>query len=203
MMGVVGRRRGLLTVLGPMLLTGCTIAPSPGVVAAPSDDTLPPPGYGTLRQDEVTIQMMSGPLHILVTPRDESITRVTAPDTWKRLSGMAAAHEERAPSGSMLFLVSFFSDQPGIRFVPEEVQLISRGIRVRPSAILPVTPAWGQRRLQQRQTEMAVYAFPTGIDLEADLQLAYQLEQTSSWAGIITRVQAERGRARGRAGVGS
>jgi hypothetical protein len=203
MMGVVRRRRGLLMVLGPMLLTGCTIAPSPGVVAAPSDDTLPPPGYGTLRQDEVTIQMMSGPLQIQVTPLDESITRVTAPDTWKRLSGMAAAHEGRAPSGSMLFLVSFFSDQPGIRFVPEQVQLISRGIRVRPSAILPVTPAWGQRRLQQRRTEMAVYAFPTGIDLEADLQLAYQLEQTSSWAGIITRVQAERGRARGRAGVGS
>ena len=203
MMGLVGRRRGFRMVLGPMLLTGCTIAPSPGAIEAPSDDTLPPPGYGTLRQDEVTIQMMSGPLQIQVTPLDESITRVTAPDTSERLAAMAATHTNRAPSGSMLFLVSFFSDQPGIRFIPEEVQLISRGIRIRPTAILPVTPGWGQRRLQQRQTEMAVYAFPTGIDLEADLQLAYQLEQTSSWAGIITRVQAERGRARGRAGVGS
>jgi hypothetical protein len=149
------------------------------------------------------MQMMSGVLQIQVTPLDESITRVTAPDTYECLSGMARAHESRAPEGSMLFLVSFFSDQPGIRFVPEEVQLISRGIRMRPAAITPVTPAWGQRRLQQRQTEMAVYAFPAGIDLEAELQLAYQLEQTSSWAGIITRVQAERGRARARAGIGS
>jgi hypothetical protein len=192
----------LLLLVASTLLAGCTIAPAPGSVRAVSDDTLPPPGYGTLRQDEVTMGMMSGPLRIQVTPLDESITTVTAPDTWERLSGMATAHRDRAPVGSMLFLVSFFSDQTGIRFVPEEVQLISRGIRMRPVAILPVTPGWGQRRLQQRQTEMAVYAFPEGIDLEADLQLAYQLEQTSSWAGIITRVQAERGRARGRAGIG-
>ena len=185
-----------------LLHGGCTLAPAPGAPAEALDTRLPP-GYGTLRQDEVTMQMMSGVLQIQVTPLDESVTRVTAPDTYDRLSGMARAHEGRAPEASMLFLVSFFSDQPGIRFVPEEVQLISRGIRMRPSAILPVTPGWGQRRLQQRQTEMAVYAFPSGIDLESDLQLAYQLEQTSSWAGIITRIQAERGRARARAGIGS
>jgi hypothetical protein len=185
-----------------MLSAACTLAPSPGSTS-PASETLPPPGYGTLRQDEVTMQMMSGVLQIQVTPLDESVTRVTAPDTYERLSSMAAAHRGRAPDGNgMLFLVSFFSDQPGIRFVPEEVQLISRGIRMRPAAIMPVTPGWGQRRLQQRQTEMAVYAFSDAIDLEAELQLAYQLEQTSSWAGIITRVQAERGRARARAGIG-
>lgn len=198
------RGRGVIArgLFAAALGSGCTLAPSPGAVDTASDTRLPP-GFGTLRQDEVTMQMMSGVLQIQVTPLDESVTLVTAPDTYERLSGMARAHQARAPEGSMLFLVSFFSDQPGIRFVPEEVQLISRGIRLRPAAILPVTPAWGQRRLQQRQTEMAVYAFPGDIDLEADLQLAYQLEQTSSWAGIITRVQAERGRARARAGIGS
>ena len=185
-----------------VILGACTLAPSVGTTPA-GDDTLPPPGFGTLRQDEVTLQMTSGALQIQVTPLDESVTRVTAPDTYERLSGMARAHETRVPEGSMLFLVSFFSDQPGIRFVPEEVQLISRGIRMRPGAIVPVTPAWGQHRLQQRQTEMAVYAFPGSVDLEADLQLAYQLEQTSSWSGILPRIQAERGRARARAGIGA
>jgi hypothetical protein len=89
-----------------------------------------------------------------------------------------------------------------VRFIPEEIQLLSGGIRLRAAAILPVTPGWGQRRLQQRQTEMAVYAFPEGVDLESDLVLAYQLEQTSAWSGILPRIQAERGRARARAGVG-
>lgn len=196
------RPHGAMVLLSAVCLASCTIAAPEGSVVPAGDDTLPPPGYGTLRQDEVTMQMMSGSLQIQVTPLDESVTRVTAPDTWERLSGMAAVYRDRTPAGGMLFLVSFFSDQPGIRFVPEEVQLISRGIRVRPEAIFPVTPAWGQRRLQQRQTETAVYAFPAGIDLEGDLQLAYQLEQTSSWTGIITRVQAERGRARARAGIG-
>jgi hypothetical protein len=188
---------------GALLAAGCTIAPAAGTGGSPEPSALPPPGYGTLRQDEVTIQMMSGALEIQVTPLDESVTRVTAPDTYQRLSGMARGHRDRAPQGSQLFLVSFFSDQPGIRFVPEEVHLISRGIRMRPTAILPVTPGWGQNRLQQRQTEMAVYAFPGMIDLEADLVLAYELEESSSWSGILTRVQAERGRARARAGVGS
>jgi hypothetical protein len=188
---------------GTLLAAGCTIAPAAGTGGSPEPSALPPPGYGTLRQDEVTIQMMSGALEIQVTPLDESVTRVTAPDTYQRLSGMARGHQDRAPQGSQLFLVSFFSDQPGIRFVPEEVHLISRGIRMRPTAILPVTPGWGQNRLQQRQTEMAVYAFPGMIDLEADLVLAYELEESSSWSGILTRVQAERGRARARAGVGS
>ncbi len=179
----------------------CTLAPAPGA-AGPVDETLPPPGYGTLRQDEVTLRLVSGELEIQATPLAESVTRVTAPDTYERLSGMARAHTPRAPEGSSLWLVSFFSDQPGIRFVPEEIQLISRGIRLRPDAILPVTPGWGQRRLQQRRTEMAVYAFTQPVDLEADLVLAYQLEETSSWSGILARVQAERARARARAGIG-
>ncbi len=202
-----GARPSPSTVALAVLATGapllacaaCTVAPTSGPSAPVGDDTLPPPGYGTLRQDQVTLQMMSGVLRIQVTPLDESVTRVTAPDTWERLSSTAEAHRPRAPEGSMLFLVSFFSDQPDIRFVPEEVQIISRGIRMRPTAIMPVTPAWGRQRLRQRQTEMAVYAFPSGIDLESELVLAYQLEQTSAWAGILTRVQAERGRARARA----
>jgi hypothetical protein len=185
-----------------LLVSACTIAPAAGPPRADQPSPLPPPGYGTLLQDEVTIQMTSGVLQIQVTPLDESVTLVTAPDTYQRLSGMAARHEARTPQGSRLFLVSFFSDHPGIRFIPEEVHLIARGIRMRPSTILPVTPGWGQNRLEQRQPEMAVYAFPSEIDLEADLVLAYELEQSSSWGGILTRVQAERARARARAGIG-
>jgi hypothetical protein len=184
-------------------LAGCTIAPAPSDgPGAATVDTMPPPGYGTLLQEEISISLVSRNLEIMVTPLDESVIRVTAPDTYQRLSGMAEAHRGSTAPGTSLFLVSFFSTQPDVRFVPEEVQLISRGLRVRPGTITPITPTWGQRRLQQRQTEMAVYSFVGAVDLESDLVLAYGLDQTREWSGILPRIQAERARARARAGIG-
>jgi len=144
--------------------------------------------------------LASGDLQLMVTPLHESVTRVTAPDTERRLSSMADAHRSGGASGS-LFLVSFYSEQPDVRFVPEEVQLISRGLRLRPTAIAPVTPGWGQRRLRQRETEIAVYSFEGEVDLESEMVLAYGLEQTRAWGAILPRIQAERARARARSGI--
>lgn len=186
--------------LGALLVAaGCTIAPATeGPAVAPQSD-LPPAGHGTLGQDEVSMTLRSGDLQVMVTPLHESVTRVTAPDTERRLSSMAAVHQA---SATTLFLVSFYSEQPSVRFIPEEVQLLSRGLRLRPSTITPVTPTWGQRRLRQRDTEMAVYAFTGSVDLESELVLAYGLEQTRAWSAILPRIQAERARARARAGSG-
>ncbi len=184
-------------------LGACTLAPTPGTdaVAVPVS-ALPPPGYGTLRQEDVSISLASGNLQLMVTPLHESVIRVTAPDTERRLAAMAEAHRSSGGEGAALFLVSFFSGQPDVRFVPEEVQLISRGIRLRPGTITPVTPTWGQRRVRQRRTEMAVYSFIGEVDLESDVILAYGLEQTRMWSTILPRIQAERARARARAGIG-
>ena len=187
------------------LLSGCAVPPGmegSGSTATDSFETLPPPGHGTLRQEEISLSLTSGALRILVTPLEESATRVTAPDTYRRLSSMSNAHRNAPGIGEAvtLFLVSFFSEQPDERFVPEEVQLVSRGIRLRPTAIIAITPSWGERRLRQRVTEMAVYAFSSTVDLESDLTLAYGLEQTAAWSEILLRIQAERARARARAG---
>jgi hypothetical protein len=183
------------------LLAACGV-PS-GTQLGAGLDTLPPPGFGTLRQDEVTVTLSSGQLEVKVTPLAESVIRVTAPDTYRRLSGLASLHFPEAVrqtgiSRPILFLVSFFSEEPETAFVPEELQIISRGMRLRAGAILPVTPGWGQRRLAQRATEMAVYAFAERADLESDLVVAYGLVESGAWNAILPRVQAERARARAR-----
>ncbi len=183
--------------------TACTIAPAPEGGPEPAGvDELPPPGFGTLLQSEVSISVTSRELQILVTPLAESVTRTTAPDTYERLSSMARANRGSTPPGTLLFLVSFYSEVADVRFTPEEVQLISRGLRVTPIGIFPVTPGWGQRRVRQRQTEMAVYAFPRDVDIESDLVLVYGFDQSREWDAILPRVQAERARARARAGIG-
>lgn len=203
--GAVGAgRRAFAAAVAVELVSACTIAPAP----AGSPDIgelgrLPPPGYGTLTQRQVSVSILTGDLEVVITPLDESVTRVTAPDTHARLSGLSEAQRQTAPPGSSLFLVSFFSAEPDVRFVPEDIEMVSRGVRLKPVSIAPVTPGWGQGRLRQRVAQMAVYAFAGQVDLESELIVAYGTEQSREWDVILPRVQAERARARARAGISS
>jgi hypothetical protein len=160
---------------------------------------LPPPGYGTLSQRDVSLSLRSGDLQILVTPLAPAVLVATAPDTYRRLDALAAPYRTSGSEASPVFLVSFYSDRPDARFVAEEVQFVSGGLRARPASIHPVTPRWGSGRVAQRETEMAVYVFDRPVDLESDVVLHYGLEESTEWAAILTRIQAERARARARA----
>ncbi len=184
-------------------LAACTIAPSPGGTV-PVDAGAPPVGFGTLRQEDVSIGMTSGDLRILVTPLHRSVTHVTAPDTERRLNALTTAHAASGrEDGAGLFLVTLYSDRPDVAFVPEDVQLVASGFRLRASMILPLTPRWGERRVGQREQEMAVYDFGPGVDLERDVVLVYGLLQAEQWTVITSRIQAERARVRTRAGLGA
>ena len=194
-------RRGRLALL--LAVGACTIAPGPPDTSLP-DVGAPPTGFGTLRQEDVSITLRSGDLSLLVTPLHRSVTHVTAPDTERRLTALVAAHATPGrEDGSGLFLVSLFSDRPDVGFVPEDVQLIALGFRLRPSTIVALTPTWGERRLRQREQEMAVYEFADGVDLERDLVLVYGLVQSAQWSAILPRILAERARVRARAGLGA
>jgi hypothetical protein len=147
--------------------------------------------------------LVSGDLQLMVTPLHRSVTHVTAPDTQRRLDALVDTYAGPAnEDGAGLFLVSFFSDRPDVRFDPDDVQLVAQGFRLRPASITPLTPSWGERRVDQRQQVMAIYRYPGSVDLESDLVLGYGLEETSAWSSILPRIQAERGRVRARAGVG-
>jgi hypothetical protein len=183
-----------------LLWSACTIAPAPA--EPPGGDDSLPSGYGTLRQEDVSVTMVTSDLQLMVTPLLRSVVRVTAPDTERRLAALADAQAEPAASdGAGLFLVSFFSDRPDIRFVPEDLQLISKGFRLRPLEIIPLTPTWGEHRLRQREQVLAVYRFSPTVDLESDLVVAYGSQETPQWNAILSRVQAERARVRARAGI--
>ncbi|MFP3948637.1 MAG: hypothetical protein ACLFWG_07890, partial [Longimicrobiales bacterium] len=171
---------------------------------AEDDPGLIPPGYGTLRQDAVTLRLRSQDLLIKVTPLDPAVIRVLASDTWERLRGL---REGTRPvlvrtTGIVepdLFLVSFFSYEQEVAYEPEDVHLLNRGLRFRPRGIRPVTPGWGRQRLAQEETQMAVYAYDSGLDLEQDLVAEYQDVSAGGWERILQDVQAERARILARA----
>jgi len=170
------------------------------------DDTsvLVPPGYGTLTQAQFTLGLQSGDLQIQVTPLAESVIRLAAPDTYERLAGMAAsagaALQSWAREGSPLFLVSMFSRAPTIVYEPENLHVVSGGLRYRPTAIDGVTPGWGGQRLRQQETQMAIYAFQPGIELGIALTVEYEGVTNSGWERILNQLERERARVRARAG---
>ena len=191
-----------LLLLSSFLATAACAGASPPVVSAQAApdasrrsvrDTVPI-GLGTLKQDEVSISIRTGSLLIKVTPLHESVIRLTAPDTYRRLHALAESRRAEATRGlgeRDLFLVSFFSYEPDVTFQPEDVQLTHQGRTLRPEAIVPVTPGWGQQRMQQQETQTAIYAFEAPIDYYQDMVLNYQMEQNDVWRGIITRLETE------------
>ncbi len=203
--------RPMPIALAATLTFGCGLGEPPGgpsASGAPAQQESPllvPPGHGTLLQDQISLQLQRGDLQIKVTPLEEWVIRLAAPDTYARLRGLAETHGARAARSAMttepsLFLVSLFSRRPGITYEPEDLLLVNRGLRLRPLGIAPITPSWGSQRLGQQETRMAIYAFQGGIDLEADLEVEYQELRNEVWRErVFPLLQAERARAIARA----
>jgi hypothetical protein len=196
-------------------ITACAGNPAPDdtverPVATDREDaqTLPPAGYGTLRQDDFTIDLQSDDLQIKVTPLNESVIRLAAPDTYQRLHGLATSRDDRvreiaANAGLQeppkIFLVSFFTRSRQAEYKPTDLQLLSQGILYRPLDIVPITSDWGRELVRQERTQSALYVFDPAVDLDVALQVEYAGQRALDWSSILGVLEAEEGRVRSRA----
>jgi hypothetical protein len=188
-------------------LNGPLPGPTPQQEPAAADAELIPAGHGTLRQDDFTVSFRSGSLLLKVTPLNESIVRLAAPDTYERLRALAGSRLPDATRASglerpELMLVSVFSYESDASYEPSDLQIAQRGRLLRPAAILPVTPGWGGSRLQQQETQVAIYVFEPDIDFRQAFTVRYKMEQSDMWGRIVSRLEQERQRVLGRAGGG-
>jgi hypothetical protein len=180
--------------------------PDPEGSAQEDPSDLVPAGFGTLLQDQISLRLQSGRLLIKLTPLDEGIIRLTAPDTYERLRGLAEVHGPRAGRTVMglkpsLFLVSLFSYEPDVTYEPEDLRLVNRGLRLRPEGIAPITPSWGTQRLGQQEARIAVYAFPGDIEWESELIVEYQQLRNETWRDqVLPVLEAEKAKVRARSG---
>lgn len=175
-------------------------APVPSATSRPATQVDPSPS-GSLRQDQISVRLTVGVLRIEVTPLAAWVLEAAAPDTRSRLARIAEVHmAEFAGRGSgdpvPLFLVSFSSSQPGTEFQPDDLHIVSRGLRERPLVVRAITPGWGSQRLSQQASAMAVYAYGDGVDLTRDLTVVYQGVEDSSWSNKVNVIEAERARIR-------
>jgi hypothetical protein len=198
-----------VAALGVVTLAGCAAGPAVTTprTGAERTDLLVPLGYGSLVQDEITLTVRTEELLLKLTPLEEWVVRLTAPDTYARLAALASSHRGEVARRSgvaepALFLVSIFGRTAGATFRPEDVHIVHRGRRLRPLLVREMTSGWGEGRVEVGATQAAVFAFGEEVDLEQAISVEYGAQTGSAWEEVLRRLEAERGRARGRAGVG-
>lgn len=202
-----GRRVGLVMALA---LAACSRAVSQDSTTTTPGNGKPlvPKGYGSLRRDDIVIQLNTGQVQIQVLPLTEGVIRLLAPDTYTSLSSLIASKQTDITNAARrvgalnpsLALVTFNGLAQGARFAPEILQVLSRGRLYPPATIVPLSPSWSTYQLDQRQQAMAFYLFEDGINWrDEQLVVQYGTTQTASWGNAVRKLDQEEQRVIARA----
>ena len=196
-----------------VLVAACTppnaatpAAPAP-VVADSTSLAGIPPGYGSLRQDDIAIRLEPQGLIVRAIPLDESIIRLLTPDSYRALRDLEDSNRRaiesvtrrsgnRAPDA---WYVSFYGLEENARFSPMDLTITSGGQDFRPIDVIALSTGFGEQRLRQRETQSAVYLFPGEIDVDHPLTVSFQGERSAIWEQLLQRIERERALVRARA----
>ena len=80
-----------------------------------------------------------------------------------------------------------------------ELIITSGGRDLRALDIIALTSGFGEERLQQRETQSALYLFDESLDLDQPLTVRFQTETNSDWQTILQAIERERALVRARA----
>lgn len=170
---------------------------------------LVPPGYGSLRQDDIAVKVQLPSALVRAIPLDESIIRLLSPDSYRALhelkegrrdaiDAFASRNGGRVPS---LWYVSFYGLDPDTRFNPGDIVISSAGRDYRPLDYLPLTTGFGDQRLRQRETQSAIYLFDDGLNANQPLTVVVGGVQNTTWDATLRVIERERSLVRSRAKV--
>jgi hypothetical protein len=165
-------------------------------------EDLIPPGFGTLRQDQIAIRLTANGLTVSAIPLEETIIRTLAPDSYRTLhnireSKKAALEALRMRNGLtsvQAWYVTYFNIQQGdARYDPFDFLVRSVGQDFRPLDALPVTPGFSDGRVAQRGAQSGIYAFDPQVDLNQPITVTSLGQQTTVWGDtMLPLIERER-----------
>ena len=204
---------------GIALLNACgaggapsTQQPTPATAGDTLRTSLIPAGYGSLRQDDISVRLQLPAFQVRAIPLDESVIRVLSPDSYRALhdlaegrraeiTSLAGRHGVRNPR---LWYLSFFGlEQPEARFDPQSVVITGSGRDYRPLEIVALTSGFNSQRIRSRETQSAIYLFDEGLDVDQPLTVTVDTVRSASWGGTIRAIERERALVRSRASQGT
>jgi len=213
-------RRGIARVM--LAASALTVCGCGGTAATPSSETPPPiagaardttpglipAGFGSLKQDDISIRFQLRGLLVRATPIDESIIRVLAPDSYRSLRDRRESERDRIAAlaarygvrGFSVWSISFYGLEPDVRFSPMDVVVSSVGRDFRPIELIPLTSGFGENRLDQRDTQSALYLFDDAVDVNQPLTVMVETTRSAGWQDTLRVIERERALVRSRAG---
>jgi hypothetical protein len=171
---------------------------------------VPPVGYGSLKQDNVSMRLVSSDVEVRFLPLDERLTRLLAPDAYQSLHGLLQSRQREVDSLARstglsnpgVVLVSFFGLRSGAPFDPQNVTLIYRGQIYRPEAVLSQTGNFTSRQLDVRQSASGLLFFEQPVPVYERFEVQYG-SSTAVWNDeILRRIERERSRVQSKAQAG-
>lgn len=171
---------------------------------------LVPAGHGSLKQDDISVRLQLRGLMVRATPLDESVIRLLASDSYRSLHDRRESERARIASfatrygvrGFSIWSISYYGMEPDVRFSPTEVIISSAGRDFRPVEIIPLTTGFGQQRLDQHDTQTALYLFDEAVDVNQPLTLTVETTRSTGWQETLQVIERERALVRSRAGRG-
>lgn len=172
-----------------------------------ADGDLPPAGYGTLSQDDVSLRLLVDDVEMRFLPLDERLLRLLAVDAYTSLHRLVTSNQPTIDSLSAasgvgspgLVLITFFGLRRDARFDPQDVAVIIRNRLFRPLGIVPFTASFSSRQLDVRGQATAIYLFEARIPVFEPFTVSYGAKSSDAWQSLLQRLQREQARVAGRA----
>jgi hypothetical protein len=170
-----------------------------------------PVGFGTLKQDDISIVLEGDGFRASALPLDESVIRLLAIDSYRGLKSLLDSKRQqimqrasaRGIRDPRVWQVRFFGRAPDARFVPTDITVTSGGREYRPVDVVAVSQGFSEQRLQPRETQTGLLVFEEGLDVSQPLVVTMGFARNTDWDNapgkILTRLDTERASARARA----
>jgi hypothetical protein len=190
---------------------GASVPRAPETATGANADTaatgLIPAGYGTLRQDDISIKLTLEGVLVQLLPMNESVIRTLSPDAYRMLHELRQGYESKIRAYAAqyglrddnVWYVSFYGMAPDATFSPLDLTIRAPGRDFTPLHVIPVTPGFGQNRLQVRDVQSALYLFDDGLPLNQPLTVVMGTVTDDSWQDIERKIEAEQAHVRARA----
>ena len=197
-------------------MTRLTLAAAALVIAAstgaaqegnppPAEDpmgVLPPVGYGKLTQSDISLSIRTNPVEVRFTPLNERLLRLLAPDAYRALRGMVETHQtaidsvarQAGTSQPGLMMVTFFAQQPDIRFDASSVGVGVRTRRIDPVGIIPLDANFSTQQLPVREQAMGLYVFSEELPVYEPMTFSYGNVTVEDWSRKLRTFDRERAR---------
>ena len=172
-------------------------------------DAVPPPGYGTMRQDDLALRVRNSEIEVRFVPLDPRVMILLARDSYESLHSLVQSRRHAIDSvasaagisGPGLALVTYFGQRAGARFDPQTLTIVVRNRVYRPLGIVPFTPRFTSQQLEVREQVSGIYLFEESIPVTDDFSLSYAGLTSENWSKKQPALDRERARVASRARI--